>query len=62
MFLAPLTTALTTVNFDIDALLSSMAKVKQMAESPRAKPAQTVSTGEPAQSPVERVTRYEVTG
>ena len=27
-----------------------------MTESPQAKPPQTVSTGEPAQSPVERVT------
>ena len=27
-----------------------------MVESPRAKPPETVSTGEPAQSPVERVT------
>ena len=33
-----------------------MTEVKQITESPQAKPAQTVSTGEPAQSPVERVT------
>ena len=43
-------------NMDINALLSSMAEVKQMEESPRAKAAQTVSTGETAQSPVESVT------
>ena len=30
-------------------LLSSMTEIKQMAESPRAKPTETVSTGEPAQ-------------
>ena len=62
MFLAPLTAAFTTstVNLDIDALMSSMTEIKQMTESPRAKLAQTVSAGEPAQSPVERVTKKKV--
>ena len=45
---------------DIDALLSSMTEIRQMARSPQAKPVQTVSTrastAEPAQSPVKRVT------
>ena len=51
---------LSTVNLDIDALLLSMTEIRQMADSPQAKPAQTVSTwglpAEPAQSPVERLT------
>ena len=60
MFLAPLPIALTTlstVNLDIDVLLSSMTEIKQTAGSvvPVERPAETALPAEPAH--VERVTK-----
>ena len=59
MFLALLTAALTTIKhcqFGHRCPAVINEEIKQMAESPQAKPAQTVSTGEPAQGPLERKT------